>query len=132
MPVKRAKGAKGTADSYYGKIIRSIGHCEKCGTTEGLTTSHIVGRRYSATRTDLRNSQALCFSCHRYFTDWPREFSRWITQSIGSELYEELKAKAETLTKVDWNDRATFLKDIYKQIQAGELTLDEARKYEET
>lgn len=130
MPVKAAKGRKGTADSYYGKIIRSIGSCEKCGSQGGLTTSHIIGRRYSNTRTDLRNSQCLCFSCHRYFTDWPREFSKWITDTIGSELYEELKAKAQRTDKVDWDDRADFLKDIYKRINEGELTLEEARQYE--
>jgi hypothetical protein len=128
MPVKQAKGAKGRADRYYSLIIRSIGYCEKCGTSEGLTTSHIVGRRYSATRTDLKNSQCLCFSCHRYFTDWPKEFSRWITQSIGTELYEELKQKAEAGAKINWDIEADRLKDIYKQITKGELTPMEVRK----
>lgn len=130
MPIKKAKGAKGRADNYYGKIIRSVGYCEKCGAKEGLTTSHIIGRRYSNTRTDLRNAQCLCFSCHRRFTDWPREFSHWITETIGSELYEELRIKSELPTKVDWQDRADFLKDIYGQIIAQEITLKEARAYE--
>lgn len=130
MPIKQARGDKGAADRYYSKIIRSVGHCEKCGTQEGLTCSHIVGRRYSATRTDLRNGQSLCFSCHRYFTDWPREFSHWLTETIGSELYEELKSKAQTPTKVDWKERKEFLKNILKEIEAGEITLDEAREYE--
>lgn len=128
MPVKRAKGSKGTADKYYSLIIRSIGYCERCKTTNGLTTSHIVGRRYSATRTDILNSQCLCFSCHRYFTDWPKEFSRWLTDTIGTEAYESLKRKAEDGAKIDWPARATELRLIYKDIEANKTNLEEIRK----
>jgi len=127
--VKRYAGAKGKADKLYSLIIRSIGECEKCGYmcdcpnkpfthTTGckLTTSHIISRRYSATRTLEANGQCLCFSCHRRFTDFPREFSHWITESIGSEAYEELRERAETLTKVDWEAEAKRLQERFKEI----------------
>lgn len=129
MGVKRYAGAKGKADKLYSLIIRSIGECEKCGYmcdcpnkpfthTTGckLTTSHIISRRYSATRTWELNGQCLCFSCHRRLTDFPREFSHWITESIGSEAYEELRERAETVTKVDWEAEAKRLKEVFKEI----------------
>lgn len=113
--IKRARGAKAKCDTLTSQIVRSIGHCERCGSTEWLQCSHIVSRRYSATRCDLDNVQCLCAKCHRYFTDWPKEFSRWITQSIGIEKYEHLKQKAETVTKVDWDLELEKLKERAKE-----------------
>lgn len=129
MGVKRYAGAKGRADKYFSLIIRSIGECEKCGYmcdcpnkpfthTTGckLTCSHIVGRRYSATRTMEDNAQCLCFSCHRRFTDWPREFSHWITETIGSDKYDELRQLAEQTTKLDWEAEAIRLRERFKEL----------------
>lgn len=74
-----------------------------CNSTQFLQTSHIISRRYSGTRTDLDNLQCLCAKCHRRFTDFPREFSHWITDSIGADKYEELRVKAESFEgKMDW------------------------------
>ncbi len=112
MAIKQMRGYKKKCDDLAGKITRSAGACMRCGSTEWLQTSHIIGRRYSGTRTDLRNLQCLCASCHRRFTDWPREFSRWITESIGSELYEELQRKAETVSKMDWETEYIRLKEL--------------------
>lgn len=130
----KPKQLKKKCDVLYSKIIRSVGYCENesCGKSYGvqLQCAHTISRRYSATRTDLRNSSCLCAGCHMYYTQWPREFSHYITDKIGSELYDELKAKAETPTKVDWQDRHDFLKDVWKRIEEGELTLSEAREYE--
>jgi hypothetical protein len=116
--MKQAKGDKGKCDVLASKIVRSIGYCEKCGEQEykKLTCSHIVGRRYSATRTDLDNLQCLCYSCHYYFENWPKEFSRWITKTIGIEKYEELKTKAEVPTKMDWTAERKRLQDIYDNL----------------
>lgn len=117
MPIKRYKGSKGKCDVLASKITRAKGYCERCGTSEGLTTSHIIGRKYSATRTLEANLQCLCFRCHRRFTDFPREFSHWITESIGSEKYEELRAKAETIgTRFDWDAELLRLKAIAKEM----------------
>jgi hypothetical protein len=101
--LKKPKGDKGKCDVLFSKIIRSPGHCRRCGGTEWLQCAHIISRKYSATRCDVRNAWCLCASCHRRLTDWPREHSRFITETIGSDLYDELKLKAETVTKVDWS-----------------------------
>lgn len=115
MSIARAKGYKGKCDALTSKIVRSLGYCEKCGSTEWLQTSHIISRRYSATRCDLRNLQCLCAGCHRHFTDWPKEFSRWITASIGVELYEELRRLAEVPTKMDWEAEYERIKQVAKE-----------------
>lgn len=129
MSVAKYKGAKGKADALFSLIIRSEMECEKCHVactcenapkshTRGcpLTTSHIIGRKYSATRTWEPNAQCLCFSCHRRFTDWPREFSAWITDSIGSEAYDELVERANSTTKFDWDEELERLKSVAKRL----------------
>ena len=113
--MRKAKGAKGKCDSLFSKIIRRQGYCDNCGKRENLQCAHIISRRYSATRTDERNAVCLCAKCHIYYTHWPREFSKFITDRIGSELYEELKAKAEQITKMDWNEELERLKKVAKK-----------------
>ncbi len=114
--IKRQKGSKGKCDALFSKIVRSIGYCERCRSTDYLQTSHIVSRVFSATRCDLRNAQCLCAACHRYFTLWPREFSKWITESIGSEVYEELRDQAKVVTKLNWDEEYERLKLEAKRI----------------
>lgn len=129
MPIKHPKGDKGKCDDLFSLIIRSTGECLKCGwtcTCESapkhhtrackLTCSHIIGRKYSATRTLEANAQNLCYSCHARFTDWPKEFSYWITETIGTEAYEELRRKAETVTKMDWSEELQRLKTVAKEL----------------
>lgn len=108
--IKRAKGTKAKCDALFSKIVRSRGYCQRCGSTEWLQTAHIISRRYAATRCDLRNAWCLCARCHRRLTDWPREHSHYITETIGTELYEELRQKAETVSKVDWEQVYESLK----------------------
>lgn len=110
--IKSAKGYKSKADKLFSQIIRSAGHCLKCGSTENLQTAHLISRLYSATRCDLRNAYCLCAKDHFYYTNWPREFSKFITEHTGSEVYEELKLKAETVTKMNWEDEYERLKRI--------------------
>jgi 5-methylcytosine-specific restriction endonuclease McrA len=113
MKIKRAKGDKAKCDDLVRKILRTrYSSCQRCGSRDNLQVSHIVSRRYSATRCDLDNLQILCARDHFYFTHWPKEFSRWITASIGVEAYEELKRKAETVTKMDWSEEKLRLQEL--------------------
>ena len=135
MPVRRYKGAKAKADRLFSEIIRSRGYCEAKGwdnrkCSNQLQTAHICSRRSSATRTDLRNAFCLCFAHHRYFTDYPRQFSRFITTTWAQDYYDDVYQRAITPTKVDWQERADFLQDIKDRLQEGELTINEARSYE--
>ena len=124
MGIAKAKGERGKCDTLFSLIVRAVGECEHChikcecpnfpkSHTRDckLTCSHIIGRRYSATRTYRPNAQSLCYSCHRRFTDWPVEFHHWIVDSIGSEAYEALQHRAEAVTKVDWAAEHEHLKE---------------------
>lgn len=110
------KGAKGKCDKLFSRIVRDVGKCQRCGQTDNLQTAHIIGRKYSATRTDLNNAWCLCATCHRRLTDWPREHSHYITETIGSAKYDELRNKAEQVTKMNWEDEYERLKEIAKQL----------------
>ena len=112
------KGAKGKATKLHSKLVRSRGRCERCGESDyaKLECAHIISRTYSATRTDLDNAWALCHACHFRLSKWPREHSHFITETIGSEKYELLRAKAETVTKMNWEDEYARLKQIAKDL----------------
>jgi hypothetical protein len=112
------KGAKGKCDKLFSKIIRSRGACERCGNTDYSTfqCAHIISRKYAATRTNQENAWNLCAKCHRRLTDWPREHSHFITQTIGSERYEALRRTAETPTKVNWDAEYERLKAIAQSL----------------
>ena len=130
MSVAYGKGDKGKATKLHSLIIRSVGFCENCGGNNYLQCAHIISRRYSGTRTDLRNAFCLCASCHRRFTDWPREFSHFITDTWAADIYDDIKAKANASVKVNWSDRLIFLKSADQQLKSG-VTLQELRKLEE-
>lgn len=119
MVLKAAKGLKKKCDDLFSKIIRSRGYCQRCGETDyaKLQCAHIISRRYIATRCDTRNAWSLCASCHFRLTGWPREHSQFITETIGSELYDELKAKAEAVgPKLNWADEFSRLKELAKNL----------------
>jgi hypothetical protein len=135
MPVKRYKGQKAKADKLFSEIIRSYGECEAEGwdgrrCSSQLQTAHICSRRSSATRTDLRNAYCLCFAHHRYFTDFPRQFSRFITTTWAQDYYDDVHQRAVTPTKVDWGERVDFLQTIKRAILEDRMTLAQARELE--
>ena|SRR3990167_7694357 len=132
MAVKRYKKQKGKADELFSRVIRSQGFCEAEGyddhrCSSQLQTAHIVTRKRSATRTDTRNAFCLCFAHHRFYTDYPRQFSRFITTTWAQDYYETVYQKSIVPTKVNWEERVEFLKRIINE----ELTLEEARKMED-
>lgn len=131
MPVKRFKGDKAKADRLFSEVIRSVGYCEAQGyddrpCSNQLQCAHINSRRFNATRCDVRNAYSLCMAHHRYFTDFPRQFSRFITTTWAQKYYDDMYQKSRTATKVDWNERIQLL----QRIKRGELTLDDARNQE--
>jgi hypothetical protein len=82
---------------------------------------------------DIRNGLALCFTCHRKSHD-DYAFMNTIVERCAPWFKDYEKALRElsrpSLNKIDWDERIVFLKDILKQLEAGELTIEEARSYE--
>lgn len=121
MSIARPKGDKGKCDVLFSKIIRSTGRCMRCGGSDYLQCSHIIGRSYSWTRTFLPNAQPLCASCHRYFTDHPVRFRDWLYSTIGESGYLALEKQAHEGVgkKFDWTAELARLKEVYKEVEAG-------------
>ena|SRR3990167_932684 len=127
----KPKVLKKKATNLWSAIIRSQAICEaekyEVGCSKQLQAAHIITRKRSATRTDLRNGFLLCAAHHRYFHDFPRQFSRFITTTWAQDYYETVYQKSIVPTKVNWEERVEFLKRIINE----ELTLEEARKMED-
>lgn len=131
-----AKRKDKVATDLARSIWRLEGVCENsvCPNTKfspQLQGAHIYGvGAYPRLRDDLRNGLSLCATCHRDFTDNPIKFTDWIRTTKYAQYIEPLLEKNRTFTKRFWDERIVELKDIKKQIEAGELTLDEARGYD--
>lgn len=134
--ISPTKKFKRKADNLFSLIIRSRGYCEAEGyggrdCSNQLQTAHIISRRYNSTRTDLRNAFCLCMSHHSWYTDHPREFSKFITDTWAQDYYDGVYQKSLLVGKLDWQERAELLKDVYERLQQGKLTIEEARKHEQ-
>ena len=135
MAVSYGKGDKGKATKLHAEVTRMYGACEACGKDSSqvqLQCAHINSRRFSSTRTLLINAYSLCAGCHRFYTDHPREFSRFITRTWHQPMYDLVyqMSRATTAIKTDFTERLEFLKQIKKDIESGDITVDDARKRE--
>lgn len=111
-----AKGDKGKADRLFSLIVRSRGVCEACGDNDyrKLQCAHIVRRAFSATRCYEPNALALCWTCHRRFTDDPIAWVRFLDDRFGPQHLEQLRRMAEAGVKAGksyWSDEVARLLD---------------------
>ena len=142
-----AKKDDGKATDVARKIWRQVGRCEAtdvkasvwvCKSVESgnsspqLQGAHIYGvGAYPRLKVDLRNGMSLCSNCHRFFTSSPVEFADFIRQTKYAQYLQPLRDKNNgPKVKVFWDEKLAELKDVLKQIEAGELTIDQARLYE--
>lgn len=128
MSVSYGKGPRGKATRLHSLIVRAIGYCERCGTpcpcenaprshttSCPLECSHIIGRRYSNTRTDLANAIALCKSCHRQWEEGLLDREALVREVQGAGVYGDLREKARSTAKVDWVAEAQRLELIARE-----------------
>lgn len=112
------KGWKGKATKLHSQIVRSLGYCQRCGERDSalLQCAHIASRKYSATRTDISASLCLCAKCHRYFHDVPTTFRPFVISIIGEEKLADIEAKAQPITKMDWEAEYHRLKEFSENL----------------
>lgn len=112
------------------------GVCENCNKTKEhvqLQGAHIFGTgAFGRIGADLRNGMCLCAMCHRYYTDNPWEFAQFIAGSWAAQYIDSLQRLSQERGKVDWEDRMAFLKEVKRAMLAGEMTIEEARNYEQS
>lgn len=107
---------KNECDKVVSKIVRSIGYCVRCGDVNNLTCYHFVPRRFNATRTNIDNVACVCLGCHSYLNINPRLHDAFVISLIGQAAYDALKRKAQTVTRIDWNDELIRLKKLLTQL----------------
>jgi hypothetical protein len=95
------KGLKGKATRLHSLVVRARGNCERCGSTSNLQAAHIIPRRYNAVRTDELNAWCLCAGCHLRTTEWASEHMALVEQTIGLEMFEALRVRAESGVKAN-------------------------------
>lgn len=106
-------------DSLWSKLIRSVGRCEYCHSTENLNAHHIFGKRNHSVRWDLDNGVCLCVSHHVYSTDFsahltPTLFTNWIIERNGEAWHYELTLKAHSGKKYDLHEK----KELYEYLSS--------------
>jgi len=117
MSKKNIAKLKRKCDKVWSLIIRKLGHCELCDSTEFLNAHHIITKRNSNLRWDLQNGICLCSRCHKFslrsahnnpFTiiDWLKDkhsiesHLRIVAQQdIKKFTYEDMEQILEGLTK---------------------------------
>jgi len=120
------------------KIWRQVGYCEagkQCKSkvsSPQLHGAHIFGvGAYPRLKVDLRNGMSLCATDHRYYTSAPLDFADFVKTTKYKKYLQPLRDKNNgPKVKVFWGEKIVELRDVLKQIEAGELTVDEARQYE--
>lgn len=121
-------------DQLFSRLVRERVNwtCEKCNVNfahdkHSLQCSHIVGRRVLLLRHDPRNANALCASCHHYFTDRPLEFSGWVRSHIGDTIADELQRLSQVVHKrhKDWKKEArAHYREEWKKMEQKRLDGD--------
>lgn len=100
---------KNKLDKIVSAFCRSMGKCEKCGSTLFLQWCHIITRGISKLRYDRRNWFCLCASCHRHFHNKPLEFAEFVKKKKGKEVYNWLIRESNNLKPMKLHDYQEIL-----------------------
>jgi hypothetical protein len=122
------KAAKEACVKLHATIVKSVGRCENCGTTQALTCAHIVKRRYDKTLTLISNAICLCIWCHSYYEEHPTAFKAYISTLFGEHYYDNLYQMAtQSMSKVDWEQRKKELRTLQQRLESGGIALEDLR-----
>lgn len=101
-------------DKLVGDIVKlRDGKCVVCGTTESLTSGHLLSRGHYSTRWDLDNCFAQCSSCNLKHEEdtWP--FTRYYLTIYSQDHLDELHRR--------WSSPSHFknhdLEELYNQLE---------------
>jgi hypothetical protein len=94
------------ADQLVGDFVKARdGGCVVDGPHSGaLQWSHLISRRYHATRWNLDVSVGMCAGHHYFFTTHPLQFEVWIEERLGLGYSRELKSIALSGERPDLED----------------------------
>lgn len=114
---RKPRAVKEECTRLHSKIVRALNPwCEnECGRAS-TDAAHIIGRKYSLTRTDTDNAYGLCAQCHALFTNNHGLWMDFVDRTIGRDEYNRLWVKANGGGKVDWFDECDRLRAFAEQI----------------
>lgn len=120
-PQRKRASQRKVADGLFSKLVRSVGYCEMAGvfgiTCKGaLQCSHILSRRYLATRFARINAIAACQAHHWHTTMNPLEWEDWCREQLGSAVYDELRRTAKRGGRVDYK---SLIPDLRRQLEGA-------------
>lgn len=118
MTTRSTKTLKNKADKLWSIVIRQAGECIRCHRKPPevtLQAAHVISRKYTATRWDLRNGFCMCVGCHHWGHMNPAEWGLWIIEMLGADLVTELQTTAREypgrLKKIDLEEVIASLQD---------------------
>lgn len=107
-PRRRRKGKMVSlrleADRFWSLIVKHRGKCEIVWPHDcklALQAMHGIPRTYRATRWLPINGFAGCQAAHYYFTKHPEEWTAYLLEAWGAEVFSELWRKARSHEKPD-------------------------------
>lgn len=106
-------------DKEVGKLVRSRGACEKCGSQNNLQWAHMISRSDTTLRWDPLNALCLCDSCHKWQHKNPIEFNAWFATNLN-EQFEYLQRNKGLILKRYKSDYQDLLESA-KRVNAGDL-----------
>lgn len=114
--------AKKVLDKLWSLCVRGRDkRCTFCGRVSGkLDANHIMSRRHLATRWNVGNGNALCFTCHRRFHDDPHWGVVRSQHLIGLEAYERLAIEAcaiKPFDQITYECKKVELERFLKELQ---------------
>lgn len=123
-PKTERQKLKDKLDKLFSVIIRSKGHCERCGKTEYLNCHHIFSRSNLSVRWNLDNGVCLNAGWHTLQKNSahknPIEFINWIKGQRGVEWYENLRIKANQIKKwtiPELKEKVKAFQEMIKQFE---------------
>lgn len=84
-----------------------------------------MSRRHIATRYDDKNAKALCKICHIWWHANPVDAIEWVKLIIGSENYNALRIKANTICKITRDNKELIRRDLIERIKLMETSEEE-------
>ncbi len=114
------------ADTVFAKWVkmRDKHTCQRCGAkhevkSQGLHCAHFITRRNESTRFDPDNVRSICYGCHSYFHQHPKEHEKFMIAQLGETGFAALLERKRRIGKR--NDKAiiTQYKDAIIVLETG-------------
>lgn len=100
-------------DDMFSKVVRGIGWCEKCHSTENLQCAHINSRRFYHTRWNQLNAVCLCAGCHFWAHQHPRAFGKWVDEYLGEGTMDSIDKLSNLTDPISIEE----LQEIYEKLK---------------